>query len=91
MRDFIEGPQGRAPPPPFLIYDRHTSEGDRQNVHAFQARPMEGDSGNRLDGFGFGSIYGTRSGECIRSFKTKGNVSHVSFGFVESNLTSLRY
>ena len=48
----IEGPLGRATPPPFLIYDRHTSEGDRQNVHAFQARPMEGDSGNRLDGFG---------------------------------------
>ena len=87
----IKGPQGRAPPPPFLIYDRHTSERDRQNVHAFQARPMEGDIGNRLDGFGFGSIYGTRSGECIRSFKTKGNVSHVSFGLVENNLTSLRY
>ena len=52
---------------------------------------MEGDSGNRFDGFGFGSIYGTRSGEFIRSFKTKGDVSHVSFGLVERNLTSLRY
>ena len=60
-------------------------------MHAFQARPMEGDSGNRLDEFGFGSIYGTRSGECIRSFKTTGNVSHVYFGLVEKNLTSLRY
>ena len=82
---------GRAPPPPFLVYDRHTNERDRQNLHAFQARPMEGDSGNRLDGFRFGSIYGTRSGECIRSFKTTRNVSHVSFGLVERNLTSLRY
>ena len=67
------------------------SVGDRQNEHAFQARPMEGDSGNRLDEFGPGLIYGTRSGECIRSFKTKGNVSHVLFGLVERNLTSLRY
>ena len=72
-------------------YAERVNGTDRENVHAFQARSMEGDSGNRLDGFGFGSIYGTRSGECIRSFKTKGNVSHVSFGLVENNPTSLRY
>ena len=84
-------PSGEDNTAALLTYDRHTSEGDRQDVHAFQARPMEGDSGNPLDEFGFGSIYGTRSGECIRSFETTGNVSHVSFGLVENNLTSLRY
>ena len=46
--DLIEGPLGRATPPP-VIFDRHSCGSDRQKWHAHQDRPIDDDGLNWLD------------------------------------------